>query len=89
MARQVSELVEMGFSVKRARQAFQLTNDIGKAAELLAMQLDEDDDDFLGGAATGNLAVGDDGEGDEELALRMAISQSMRTVAHKRASKRS
>ena len=42
-SKQVDELVEMGFPVKRARIAFQQTNDVAQAAELLAIDQEESD----------------------------------------------
>ena len=42
--KQIDELVEMGFPIKRARIAFQQTNDVAQAAELLAIDQEERSD---------------------------------------------
>ena len=40
----IDELVEMGFPIKRARIAFEQTNDVAMAAELLAIDQEESEE---------------------------------------------
>ena len=63
----------MGFPLKRARCALEQTKDLARAAELLAMGQEEEGDEY---DEEGSQVEDEDREGD--VALSMAISQSMR-----------